>query len=52
MGYWNRPDNPVKADADIWISTDKFHFDYKLKGDTLIEYDKMGEQEKFIRLLT
>lgn len=47
MGYWN---NPVKADVDIWIFTDKFRFDYKLKGDTLIEYDKMGVQGKFIKM--
>ena len=50
MGYWNRPENSLKANADIWIDTDKFRFDYKLKGDTLIELDKMGEQGKFIKV--
>ena len=50
MGYWNSPANPYKADADIWISTDKFRFDYKLKGDTLIEFDKMGDQGQLIRV--
>ncbi len=50
MGYWNSPDNPIKADVDIWVSTDSFRFDYKLKGDTLIEYDKMGEQGEFIKV--
>ena len=50
MGYWNHPDNPIKANVDIWISTDRFRFDYKMKGDTLIEYDKMGEQGKFIKV--
>lgn len=50
MGYWNSPDNPYKADVDIWIATDQFRFDYKLKGDTLIEFDKMGDQGKFVKV--
>jgi hypothetical protein len=52
MGYLNSPANPYKADVDIWIGTDKFRFDYKLKGDTLIEFDKMGEQGIFIKVQT
>lgn len=36
----------------IWISTDKFRFDYKLRGDTLIEFDKMGDQGTFIKVYT
>jgi hypothetical protein len=50
MGYWNSPVNPYKADVDIWIATDKFRFDYKIKDDTLIEFDKMGEQGKFVKV--
>lgn len=50
MGYCNSPENPYKANADIWIATGKFLYDYKLKGDTLIESDKMGDQGKFIRV--
>lgn len=50
MGYWNSPDNPYKAGVDIWIATDQFRFDYKLKGDTLIEFDKMGEQGWFVKV--
>lgn len=44
MGYWDS--------SAIWISTDKFRFDYKLKGDTIIEFDKMGDQGTFIKVLT
>jgi hypothetical protein len=44
MGYWDS--------SAIWISTDKFRFDYKLKGDTLIEFDKMGDQGTFIKVQT
>ena len=50
MGYWNNPKDSFKADVDIWIHTDKFRVDYKLKGDTLIEIDKMGEQGKLIKV--
>lgn len=50
MGYWNNTDNPFKAASDIWIATDKFRFDYRLKGDTLIEIDKMGDQGKLIKV--
>jgi hypothetical protein len=50
MGYWHGPDNPYKMDVDIWINTGKFRFDYKLKGDTLIDFDKMGEQGKFVKV--
>ena len=35
-----------------FISTDKFRFDYKLNGDTLIEFDKMGDQGSFIKIYT
>jgi hypothetical protein len=51
MGYWNNPGNSYKADMDIWIATDKFRFDYRLKGDTLIELDKMGDQGKFVKVI-
>ena len=44
MGYW--------GSSEIWISTDKFRFDYKLKGDSLIEFDKMGDQGTFIKVYT
>jgi hypothetical protein len=44
MGYWDS--------TTIWISTDKFRFDYKVKDDTLIEFDKMGDQGKFIKVYT
>ena len=44
MGYWDS--------STIWISTDKFRFDYKLKADTLIEFDKMGDQGTFIKVYT
>ena len=44
MGYWDS--------SAIWISTDKFRFDYKLQGDTLIEFDKMGDQGTFIKVQT
>ena len=44
MSYWDS--------SAIWISTDKFRFDYRLKGDTLIEFDKMGDQGKFIKVYT
>jgi hypothetical protein len=50
LGYWNSPDNPYKADVDIWIATDEFRFDYKLRGDTLIEFDKMGDQGRFVKV--
>jgi hypothetical protein len=44
MGYWNNDNTRFKTNADIWISTDKYRFDYKVKGDTLIEVDKIGIQ--------
>ncbi|MFT3823658.1 MAG: hypothetical protein QM731_07045 [Chitinophagaceae bacterium] len=44
MGY--------RDSSTIWISTDKFRFDYELKGDTLIESDKMGEQGIFVKVQT
>ena len=44
LGYWDS--------SLIWIATDKFRFDYKLKGDTLIEVDKMGDQRTFIKVYT
>jgi hypothetical protein len=44
IGYWDS--------KTIWIGTDKFRFDYKLKGDSLIEFDKMGDQGIFIKLHT
>lgn len=50
MGHWSGTDGLYKANSDIWISTDKFRFDYKINGDTLIEYDKIGEQGKFVKV--
>lgn len=44
MGYWNS--------SAIWIATDKFRFDYKLKGHTLVEFDKMGDQGTFVEVRT
>lgn len=44
MGYWSK--------HSIWIATDKFRFDYNLKGDTLMEFDKMGEQGMFFKVFT
>lgn len=44
MGYWDK--------NSIWISTDKSRFDYRLQGDTLIEFDKMGDQGIFIKVYT
>lgn len=50
MGYWNNSNTTIRATVDIWIDTDKFRFDYRVKGDTLIEYDKMGEQGIFVKV--
>ena len=50
MGYWNNPGQSYKVDVDIWIDTDQFRFDYKITGDTLIEFDKMGDQGKFVKV--
>ena len=50
MGYRSSPTNSYKADVHIWIATDKFRFDYKMKGDTLIEFDKMGDQGNFVKV--
>jgi len=44
FGYWDS--------STIWIGTSKYRFDYRLRGDTLIEFDKMGEQGKFIKVYT
>lgn len=44
MGYWNN--------SAIWIATDKFRFDYKLKGRILVEFDKMGDQGTFVEVRT
>jgi hypothetical protein len=44
MGYWDS--------TQIWIKTSMFRFDYKLKGDTLIEFDKVGDQGIFIKVYT
>jgi hypothetical protein len=42
MAYWD--------DSTIMISTDKFRFDYKIEGDKLIEFDKMGDQGTFVKV--
>ena len=44
LGYWDS--------TTIWIKTDKFRFDYRVKGDTLIEFDKTGVQGKLIKVFT
>lgn len=44
LGFWN--------EKTIWILTDKLRFDYKIHGDSLIEFDKMGEQGIFIKVET
>lgn len=36
-------------DSTIWIHVPTARFDYRIKGDTLIEFDKMGIQGKFIK---
>jgi hypothetical protein len=43
MAYWNS--------SAIMIGTDKFRFDYKIKGDILIEFDKMGDQGMFVKVV-
>ncbi|MBX7154299.1 MAG: hypothetical protein K1X91_05015 [Bacteriodetes bacterium] len=53
--FWYYKSKAIMGYSDknaIWISTDKFRFDYKLKGDTLIEFDKMGDQGIFIKVYT
>ncbi len=42
MGFFN--------DTTIWISVPTARFDFRIKGDTLIEFDKMGIQGKFIKV--
>ncbi len=42
MGFFN--------DTTIWIKIPTARFDYRLKGDTLIEFDKMGVQAKYIKV--
>lgn len=37
-------------DRVISIQTDKYRFDYVVKKDTLIEFDKMGIRKRFFRL--
>jgi hypothetical protein len=34
----------------LWIATDKYRFDYLIKGDTLEEYNKMGLQKRLVRV--
>lgn len=34
----------------IWISTDKYRFDYKIGGETLDEFDKMGLQKSLTKI--
>lgn len=36
----------------IWIAVYGVRLDYRIDGDTLIEFDKMGDQEKFIKVYT
>ncbi len=38
-------------DKTIWIHTDRFRFDYRIEGDTLVEVDKMGDQGKYIKVV-
>ena len=51
LGAWNRPGVQYTSDADIWIDTDQFRFDYRIKGDTLIEIEKMGDQVRFVKVI-
>jgi hypothetical protein len=37
-------------DRIISLQTDKYRFDYAVRKDTLIEFDKMGIQKKLVRL--
>ncbi len=50
IGYRHIDIDPKNMSPRIWVSTDMFRFDYKLKKDTLIEYDKMGDQMILIRI--
>ncbi|MBT9393681.1 hypothetical protein KLP40_10950 [Hymenobacter sp. NST-14] len=43
-----KPGNQYQPGVAIY--TDNFRFDYYLSGDTLIEYDKMGEQGRLVRV--
>jgi hypothetical protein len=42
MGFFN--------DTTIWIKIPTARFDYRVKGDTLIEFDKMGVQAKYTKV--
>jgi len=44
MGYWN--------DSFIWVKLRDVRLDYKIRGDSLIEVDKMGEQAILVRAYT
>ena len=37
-------------DTTIWIKIATARFDYRIRSDTLIEFDKMGVQAKYIKL--
>ena len=38
------------SDTTIWIKIPTARFDYKVRGDSLIEFDKMGEQAVYIKV--
>ncbi|MCB2408752.1 hypothetical protein [Hymenobacter lucidus] len=38
--------------TSIWVLTDQFRFDYRIDGDELVEYDKMGTQAVLRRVYT
>lgn len=53
--YWYYKSAATVAYVDrstISIRTSKYRFDYKLKGDTLVEFDKMGNQGIFVKVKT
>lgn len=38
------------SDTAIWVQTDRFRFDYRLRNDSLIEFDNSGELGAFVRV--
>lgn len=54
--YWYYKSNATmgyrgKDSIDIWISTDRFRFDYRVeKNGNLTEHDKMGDQGTFVKV--
>ncbi|HYH15751.1 MAG TPA: hypothetical protein VD794_11050 [Flavisolibacter sp.] len=46
MGIWAN----WKPDTAIWIKTDRYRLDFIVKKDTLIEFDKTGQQGVYIKV--